>query len=339
MMNRKPVKALIDSVRVEAPARLHLGFLDLNGGLGRRFGSLGLTLAGLSTELDVIPAKTLQVEGPGWKRVLACAASLIQQLDLPPGVAIRIRRAIPGHIGLGSGTQLSLAVAAGLSQLYGLGLDVRTLARLVQRGQRSGIGIGAFETGGFIIDGGRGERTDPPPVIMQREFPEPWRIVLVFDQRGPGIHGSQEVSAFQSLPQFPARQAEALCRLVLMQALPALAERDCDLFGRAIGRLQQAVGDHFAPVQRGRFASPDVAEVLAWIESQGIAGVGQSSWGPTGFAIVDSEERAARLLADIRTRYCGRTSLHFQSVCARNYGHRIDVRHSSPTREALRAAI
>ena len=34
----------IDLVRVSVPARLHVGFVDLNGGLGRRFGSLGIAL-------------------------------------------------------------------------------------------------------------------------------------------------------------------------------------------------------------------------------------------------------------------------------------------------------
>jgi hypothetical protein len=33
-----------DGLALWAPARLHMGFLDLDGGLGRRFGSLGFTL-------------------------------------------------------------------------------------------------------------------------------------------------------------------------------------------------------------------------------------------------------------------------------------------------------
>ena len=36
-------------VDVSAPARLHLGFLDLGGGLGRRFGSLGVAIDGCDT--------------------------------------------------------------------------------------------------------------------------------------------------------------------------------------------------------------------------------------------------------------------------------------------------
>jgi beta-RFAP synthase len=329
-----------ESVQVKAPARLHLGFLDLNGNLGRRFGGLGLTLEGIATELEITQAGTLQVEGPASARVRArgYAASLIEALDLPPGVAIRIKRAIPDHIGLGSGTQLSLAVASGLLALYGIDMDLRKLAGLLMRGTRSGIGIGAFESGGFLVDGGSGSGDLPPPVIMQGNFPDDWRVLLIFDRHGPGIHGKEELSAFAELPEFPAGQAAELCRRVLMQALPALAEQDYARFGRAIGHVQQVVGDYFSPAQSGRFASPEVARVLAWLEAQEIYGIGQSSWGPTGFAILDSEAGAARLLQSARQHFSDRPMLHFELVRARNCGGRIDTRPHLRT-GPLRAAI
>jgi len=333
--------AAFESVRVEAPARLHLGFLDLNGGLGRHFGSLGLTIEGIATEVEISAAETLQVEGPATARVRmrSCAASLIEQLGLPQSVAIRIKRVIPDHIGLGSGTQLSLAVAAAMSTLYGLDLETCQMAGLLKRGRRSGIGIGAFDTGGFLVDGGRGERDEPPPVIMQSDFPETWRLLLIFDQRGPGIHGPQEVSAFQTLPPFPAQHAADLCRLVLMQVLPALAEGDCKRFGQGIGRLQEVVGDHFAPAQSGRFASPEVAEVLGWLKAQEIFGIGQSSWGPTGFAILDSELRARQLLHAVQSRYADRPNLSFVLTRARNHGSRIQTRKKPASRVTLHTAM
>ncbi|UCC55698.1 MAG: GHMP kinase [Gammaproteobacteria bacterium] len=327
-------------VQVEAPARLHLGFLDLNGNLGRRFGGLGLTLEGIATELEITQARSLLVEGPDTARVRAhdFAASLLETLELPPGVAIRIKRAIPDHIGLGSGTQLALAVATGLLVLYGIDMDLRKLAGLMMRGMRSGIGIGAFESGGFLVDGGNGGNDRPPPVIMQENFPDDWRVLLIFDRRGPGIHGKEEVSAFAALPEFPASQAAELCRLLLMQALPALAEQDHACFGRAIGRVQQVVGDYFSPAQSGRFSSPEVARVLAWLEAQEIHGIGQSSWGPTGFAILDSEAAGARMLQSARRRFSDRPMLHFELVRARNHGGRIDTRpdlHRGPLRAAM----
>lgn len=342
MMNCKDFKgAAFDSVRVEAPARLHLGFLDLNGGLGRRFGSLGLTIEGIATEVEVTAAGTLQVNGPPSTRarVLSCVAALIKQFGLPQGAFVRIKRAIPEHVGLGSGTQLSLAVAAALSNLYGLELGTCRLAGLLKRGLRSGIGIGAFDTGGFLVDGGRGERTELPPVVIQRDFPQAWRVLLIFDQRGPGIHGAQELSAFETLPAFPAQHAAELCRLVLMQVLPALAEGDCKRFGQGIGRLQEVVGDHFAPAQSGRFASPEVAEVLAWLKAQEIFGIGQSSWGPTGFAILDSELRARQVLHAVQSRYADRPNLSFVLTSARNHGGRVQTLKQPVSRVTLNTAM
>lgn len=113
--------------------------------------------------------------------------------------------------------------------------------------------------------------------------PEPWRFILVFDQRGQGLHGEQEVSAFSELPPFPQAQAERLCYLLLMRGLPALAEQDLAQFGEVITLLQQAVGEHFAPVQGGVFTSPEVAAAMAYLAEQGAVAIGQTSWGPTGF--------------------------------------------------------
>lgn len=330
-------RALFEAVRIEAPARLHLGFFDLNGDLGRRFGSVGLTLDDFATEIEVRPAKALTVEGASSVRVLGCVASLMDKLGLAPGLSVRVIRAIPDHVGLGSGTQLALALGTGLSRLYGLGLDTRALATLTRRGMRSGIGIGAFDSGGFLVDGGRGDAGGPPPVIMQRDFPTDWRILLIFDRRGPGIHGQQEVSAFDTLPVFPAATAGELCRLLLMQAMPALAEHDCATFGQAISRLQRVVGDYFAPAQAGRYASEDVAAVLNWLDAQQVPGFGQSSWGPTGFALLDSPQSAAQLLRDVRRRFTNRPDLQFEVVSARNSGSRIDTSTEVLPRRGLQA--
>ncbi len=324
----QPIKQPVcTSVSVEAPARLHLGFIDLNGGLGRRFGSLGVTLDTLSTQLTLAPARTLKVTGPrhAVARTLAVAASLSETLGLPSGVDIAIPRAIPDHAGLGSGTQLALAVAGGLARLYGLELDSRELATLTGRGRRSGIGIGAFDGGGFLLDGGRGESAQPPPLLLRRDFPTAWRFLLVFDRAANGIHGQRESSAFRALAPFPAAGAAALCRLVLMQALPALAEADFAGFSAAIGELQQVVGDYFAPAQSGRFASPAVAAALDWLRAQGVTGIGQSSWGPTGFALLPDEDRAQALSAALQRRFAERPNLHFETVGARNHGGRITL--------------
>jgi beta-RFAP synthase len=162
-------------------------------------------------------------------------------------------------------------------------------------------------------------------VISRLPFPEAWRILLIFDKSQRGLHGSDEVAAFQRLPEFPAHKAAHLCRLVLMVALPALAEQDLDGFGSAVAELQRVVGDYFAPAQGARFMSAGVAEALAWLETGGIRGIGQSSWGPTGFAIIGSEAEALRLCDEAARRWPASSGLSFSVTAGRNTGGEISV--------------
>ena len=74
--------------------------------------------------------------------------------------------------------------------------------------------------------------------------------------------------------------------------------------------------------------SPAVAEALGWAAAHGIAGVGQSSWGPTGFALLDSEARAATLATALRGRFGGAGALDFRVVAGLNRGAEISIRES-----------
>ena len=308
------------AVRVTAPARLHLGFLDLEGGLGRRFGSLGLALEGMATRLLVRRADRPQVEGAAERtRVRRLLDLLAATAPLPP-LAVTVESAIPAHAGLGSGTQLGLALGVAAARIAGLAWDTRAVARLLHRGARSGIGIGLFDQGGFILDGGRGAGDEPPPVTARLPFPEPWRLLLIFDAERQGLHGTGETGAFGALPAFPPELAGELCRRVVMQLLPGLATADLAAVGEAIGEIQRRVGDHFAPVQGGRFASPAVAKTLAWLAGQGVAGLGQSSWGPTGFAILPDAATAERLRRGAESMLARHPGLRLAVAGARNHG-------------------
>jgi beta-RFAP synthase len=310
-------------VRVVAPARLHLGFIDLHGGLGRKFGSLGVTLEEPRTALTVRRAERLEVSGPSAERARRVALRLMDGMRLSGGFEIEVGEAIPEHAGLGSGTQLALALGTALGRCCGGAVDARRIATLARRGARSGIGIGAFTLGGVILDGGRAEEEDaPPPIVSRLDFPDAWRVLLILDPRSGGLHGSAEYEAFRLLPQFPERLAADLSRLMLMQALPALAEADLTRFGEAVTELQRRVGDYFSPVQGGRFSSPHVAAALAWLEAAGIAGFGQSSWGPTGFAFAASPAEGEALMAEAERRWGG--SLRFRLVKGRNRGAEIE---------------
>lgn len=325
------------ALTVEAPARLHMGFIDLNGGLGWRFGSIGLALEEIATRVRVAPAQTLSASGPGAERAEACAGELARAWGVREGARIHIEAAIPPHVGLGSGTQLVLATGRALAELWGVDADTRAIAALADRGARSGIGIGAFDQGGLLVDGGRRATGGLPNVIARLHFPDAWRVLLVMDRRGEGLHGATELAAFGALPPFPDGTAAHLARLVLMQALPALAEADLDAFGAAVTELQQRVGDYFAPAQGGRFASPDVADALAWLERRGARALGQSSWGPTGFGVLPGEPEAQALLEGVRRAFADRSTLEFRMLAARNRG--ADIAREEPDLRARMAGV
>ncbi|MGH6852291.1 MAG: beta-ribofuranosylaminobenzene 5'-phosphate synthase family protein, partial [Methylocella sp.] len=224
---------MFDSVTVAAAARLHLGFLDMNGGLGRRFGGLGLAIDRPATRLTIRRAPALAVEGLEAERAARHLALLVRQLDLTQAYSLTIHEAIPAHAGLGSGTQLALGIAAALRHLEGIPADQASDALLLRRGARSGIGLGLFERGGLIVDGGRGTQTATPPVVARMDFPPQWRVIVIFDPRTEGMHGRDEQAAFARLADLEAASAAEICRLVLIKALPALAEHDIGAFGDA----------------------------------------------------------------------------------------------------------
>jgi len=301
-----------------------MGFLDMHGGLGRRFGSIGLSLEQPATRLQAQRAEAFEATGPGAQRALACAQAFAAQVSLPGGASLELEEVIPEHAGLGSGTQMALAVGVALARLYGLPLGAREVAALTARGARSGIGIGAFEQGGLLLDGGRGAQTVVPPLLARMDFPQDWRVLLIFDHAATGVHGGSELEAFRALPEFPAEVAAELCRRVLMQALPAVAESDLPAFGAAIHEIQCRVGDHFAAVQGGgRYTSVEVGSVLEWLRSQGVTCVGQSSWGPTGFAVLENESVARAMLDSLERRYVEQKSLSFMLCRARNRGSEV----------------
>jgi beta-ribofuranosylaminobenzene 5'-phosphate synthase len=287
-----------DSVTVRAPARLHLGFLDMNGGLGRRFGSLGLAIDAYETRLTVTRAAKMRVDGVEAERAERVLAKLTRGIDGTKAYGVCVEQVIPAHVGLGSGTQLALALATALHHLEGRSGDLSQYVSLTERGARSGAGIGLFATGGFVVDGGRGHSTRLPPIVAHLPFPEDWRIILVIDPSKRGVSGAAEADAFAALPQFPAAHAGEICRRVLMQILPALAENDLGGFGEGISAVQTIVGDYFAPVQGGsRFKSRAVEALLAGLAAGGATGIGQTSWGPTGFAFAPNVATANKFLA------------------------------------------
>ena len=311
------------AILVTVPARLHLGFLDLNGGLGRQFGGIGLAISNFKTSLVIRCATQTNVSGPENERVRQYLHTMEWSLGHYRGHAVNVLETAPAHAGLGSGTQLALAVASGIRRLHKLPLEIEEDALRLGRGGRSGIGIGLFHRGGLVVDGGHGSQSRVAPIVSHLRFPEHWRIIVVLDPHRGGVHGHDEASAFTALVPMPEIDAAQICRLVLMKALPGLAEQDIVSFGDAIEQLQNLLGNYFAPAQSGgRFTSPAVDNVLSALSAAGAHGIGQSSWGPTGFAFAPSAKEAERL-AQLATKHPAGKGLDIQVCSGLNRGAEI----------------
>jgi beta-RFAP synthase len=292
-------------LRIQTASRLHFGFLSLPGGEGaRRFGGVGLMVERPGLRLSAAPAADWSAEGPLSGRALTFARAFARSVgDVPPQRFI-VEQAAPEHVGLGTGTQLGLAVGRLLATAAGLDLSAAELARRVGRGLRSALGVHGFEQGGFLVEAGKRSDEGLSPLAVRVAFPEAWRVLLAIPRQAPGLHGPDEQGAFRKLAESAAVvPTDALCRLVLLGMLPALAEGDVEAFGEALFDFNARVGEAFAGVQGGPYAGPRVAELVAFLRGEGARGVGQSSWGPAVFAVVGDEERAAELAARAQRQF------------------------------------
>lgn len=324
-----------DTVVVHAPGRLHLGFLDPSGSLGRPFGSVGVMIDGFETVLELSSADRDRWQADDaaaadeLDRVRSFVARMRDRTGRRQPLALRLRRVLPAHSGFGSGTQLALAVGRGFAHWQRLPLSTPTLAGWLGRGLRSGIGIAGFDGGGLLVDGGPGRQGEPAPVTARLAMPPAWRIVVVQDESIRGLSGAAEKQAIAALAPLPAPRAAEICHQVLMRVLPGAAAADFATFAAGVQRMQAVLGEHFMPAQNGSaWASPAVARLLqAWRDraGDGVA-IGQSSWGPTGFAFVASAEHGAALLAEAAAEGRIAPQLRCTIVAARNDGARVERR-------------
>jgi beta-ribofuranosylaminobenzene 5'-phosphate synthase len=311
----------MSAVRVEAPARLHLGMLAVAGGSTRRFGGLGVAVGRPAVVLEARAAGDLSAEGAEAERVLTFARRCRDALGLEGGAHLRTIETIPPHVGLGSGTKLALAVAQALAALHGRTVDAPGLAQAAGRAARSAVGTWTFALGGLVVEGGvRAGEERPSPLLMRHAMPDEWRIVLVVPDGEPGLSGAAEADAFGRLVPSPERSA-AIAQLVLTSLLPALVECEVEEFGAALTRVQELVGDAFAPVQEGRF-HPRAGALVEALVRGGAAGAGQSSWGPAVYGVVGSEAAGRELARRMEEVVGGEGSVEL--VAFDNRGARVE---------------
>lgn len=291
-------------IRITTPCRLHLTLIDMNAEIGRVDGGAGLTLSSPNIRIKAEKAEKVQIVGlQGFAdRMKKAAEALLPEGE---GVRIDVEELIPAHVGFGSGTQSSLAAAAAVNELYGLGKSVRELAFAVKRGGTSGIGVTAFEKGGFVVDGGHrfkdkgafmpsaASKVPPGPVLFREDFPE-WDIVVAIPEE-KGVHDQEEINLFKEFCPLPIEEVREVAHVVLMQMMPAVIEQDIESFGAAVNHLQK-VGFN----KRESLIWPDFAKNIASFMRSRSYGAGVSSFGPVVYSFVDNKAEGRQLQIEVQ---------------------------------------
>ncbi len=292
-------------IRVDAPSRIHFGLFSF-GGTGRQYGGVGLMVRRPMLELHLYPDN----RGPGGLMTSQRLRETLQrwlafrQRARMPACRVAIRCAPPVHAGLGSGTQLALALVAALDAFCGYPkLDPTGLAQATGRGQRSAVGTYGFVLGGMIVERGKAAGETLAPLECRVPFPTAWPILLVRPTGGQGLSGAAERRAFGTLPPVDSATRRHLVRLAREQLIPAVEQNDFERFSSHLYEYGQVAGTCFAQIQGGPYNGPELTMLVERIRELGIPGVGQSSWGPTLFAVARDRRQAETVAMELRHHF------------------------------------
>jgi beta-ribofuranosylaminobenzene 5'-phosphate synthase len=293
----------VTEIIVTAPARLHFGMLDPAAVGARRFGGFGVGLESPRVVVGVgwagsKSADAVIVSGSQADRAATFARRAWSSFGLTEGVEVNVRESIPPHAGLGSGTKLGLAIARGLAGLAGISARPEQLAEASGRGARSSVGCWTFAAPGLVVEAGVPDGGWVSPLVVRHPMPERWRCVLALPLGVEGLSGDAEERFFDQLRE-PAAAEPPVSRLLLTALLPGLLTGDIDEFGVALTQIQREMGSIFA-VQQGGLFHPRAAPLVDALQALGVGAVGQSSWGPSVYGIVDGPELAADVADRLR---------------------------------------
>lgn len=314
--------------RVSAGARLHFGFTNLSLVHERLYGSLGVGLDEPRVTVAAEPAGEVDCDHPDAAGYARRAAELLG-VD---GAAVRVKAEFPCHVGLGSGTQLALCTLAAVARAHAKEPKVRERAPALDRGGRSGVGVAAFEAGGFVLDAGhpterftaerpaRGEWR-VPPVTARHDVPERWRFVLVLPDIEPGRNGEDENESMRATVEgADPTVADRISARVTRHVLPAVADDDPGAFGAGVAEVGRLNGTWYADEQGGIYRPPVGAVVDELGADPAVSGAGQSSWGPAVYGVTTAEAADDARAAGERALDAAGVDGRVEIVAARNRG-------------------
>ncbi len=328
-------------IRVTTPSRIHLSLIDLNGYTGRVDGGIGLMLDRPNVVFEASnSANEFKIACNKYYResieiINEKASKIFKTLNINnKNFFLSLRRYFPKHVGLGSKTQLSLAIATAIARLKNTSLSTEELTKVVERGGTSGIGWKGFEEGGFILDGGHdfgvgkekesflpssASSSAPALTILRHSIPENWRFLLIIPNVKKGFYGDDEVRIFQKYAPIPKDEVNEVSHQILMKILPGIIKNDLKCFGEGLKRIQ-SIG--FKAIEIS-LQHQIVKDILNFFNDYGVKAFGMSSFGPSVVCITESDAESEEL-RDAYYEQFGRNGEHIYLSKPNNIGAKIE---------------
>jgi beta-ribofuranosylaminobenzene 5'-phosphate synthase len=305
-------------IRITTPCRIHLSLIDENGYTGRVDGGIGLMLDRPNVIFEASNSATqFKIEANKYYResieiINEKASRVFKTFNISnKNYHFYLRRYYPSHVGLGSKTQLSLAIAMAIAKLKNLNTTISDLTKIVERGGTSGIGWKGFDCGGFILDGGHdfgiGKEKEtflpssasftanPAITILRYPIPENWRFVLAIPNLKKGAYGDEEVSIFSNYAPIPKEEVNEVSHQILMKVIPGILKNNLNCFGEGLKRIQN-IG--FKKIEIN-LQHNIVKNLLNFLNDYGIKAFGMSSFGPSVIGITETDSEAKDLFEAI----------------------------------------
>lgn len=323
---------------IKSPSRLHLGLIDMNGSYGRLDGGIGLTIQdpnlciygensekGIAVDFNDDFIFNDDIKKEYTKKITQAAQNVMNYYDVDEGFYFRVDKAFPSHSGLGSGTQIALSAGKLITEFIGEESNGYSLGKITGRGGTSGIGVFAFDYGGFIVDGGHSKKdknsflpssaskASPPQLFGRYEFPEEWGVLLVILKSDVSVNGQKEVNIFQEYCPIDRNEVELYSHLIFMNLIPFLLEKDLPCFGNIINKIQ-TIGFKNIEV---KLQSDNIRQLMKKLTDIGAYAVGMSSFGPTVYSFYDKTNK--HIVDEIKD-YVGDDGIVITTK-AQNHGH------------------
>ena len=272
-------------IDITTGSRLHFGLICNTLHAPWRFGGIGVMLRQPAWRLSIAPiaadSDTIDADVDVASRIHDFLTRIRSHQNVT-SLQIQVHQNLALHTGLGSGTQLGLALSAAIEVMTRRRLqeDPFQLAQLANRAERSAIGTIGFARGGFLVDRGESPGASLNRRVDRIAMPEEWRFILVHPVDSQGLSGEKERAFFGQRVHMPQSLIEDLGQQIQTQIAPAVGENRFDQFAASLENYGQTVGTFYAAEQGGVFSHPAMTQLVSHLRASGVSGMAQSSWGP-----------------------------------------------------------